>query len=131
MSAPKGGAKQDGWIYTREFEHARVKLDIENEQAEIRWEKHKADPVPDQDLLFDRSNDLGQQHNLYQTRKLNSIYSNTKTRRTPSSLLYQILRVLCVLVIKFLPAADGVYTDKILRMVLELQATDEQNHASE
>jgi hypothetical protein len=38
LGAPKGAAKQDGWIYTREFEHARVTLDIENERAEIRWE---------------------------------------------------------------------------------------------
>ena len=37
LGAPKGPSVKSDWIYTREFEHARVTLDIENEQAEIIW----------------------------------------------------------------------------------------------
>jgi hypothetical protein len=38
LGPPKAKAKKSGWIYTREFEHARVMLDIENEHAEISWD---------------------------------------------------------------------------------------------
>ena len=38
LGAPKGPAVKDGWHYTREFEHARVTLDIQNESADIVWE---------------------------------------------------------------------------------------------
>ena len=37
LGAPKGPAVQDGYIYTREFAHAKVRLDIENEVGEIEW----------------------------------------------------------------------------------------------
>jgi len=37
LGAPKGPAVQDGYIYTREFAHAKVRLDIENELGEIEW----------------------------------------------------------------------------------------------
>ena len=30
-------AVQNGYIYTREFAHAKVRLDIENEVGEIKW----------------------------------------------------------------------------------------------
>ena len=37
LGAPKGPAVRDGYIYTREFAHAKVRLDIENEVGEIIW----------------------------------------------------------------------------------------------
>jgi len=37
LGAPKGPAKKDGYIYTREFEHCSVWLDIENQKAELKW----------------------------------------------------------------------------------------------
>jgi hypothetical protein len=37
LGAPKGPAVQNGYIYTREFAHAKVRLDIENEVGEIVW----------------------------------------------------------------------------------------------
>ena len=37
LGAPKGPAVQDGYIYTREFAHAKVRLDIQNEVGEIIW----------------------------------------------------------------------------------------------
>lgn len=37
LGIPRGPAKQDGYIYTREFEQASVWLDIENEKARIKW----------------------------------------------------------------------------------------------
>jgi hypothetical protein len=37
LGAPKGPAKQQQWTYTREFEHASVWLDIQNEKARIEW----------------------------------------------------------------------------------------------
>jgi len=37
LGAPKGPAVRDGYRYTREFAHASVQLDIENETANIVW----------------------------------------------------------------------------------------------
>jgi hypothetical protein len=37
LGPPKGPAVQDGYIYTREFAHAKVRVDIENEVGEIEW----------------------------------------------------------------------------------------------
>ena len=37
LGAPKGPAVQEGYIYTREFAHAKVRVDIENEVGEIEW----------------------------------------------------------------------------------------------
>jgi hypothetical protein len=37
LGEPKGPAVRDGYIYTREFVHAKVRLDIENEVGEIIW----------------------------------------------------------------------------------------------
>jgi len=37
LGAPRGAAMRNDWIYTREFEHASVWLDIENEKARIEW----------------------------------------------------------------------------------------------
>ncbi|MDA3926962.1 MAG: putative glycoside hydrolase [Kiritimatiellae bacterium] len=37
LGAPKGLAIQDGWRYTREFEHASVRVDIQTEKANIVW----------------------------------------------------------------------------------------------
>ena len=37
LGPPKGPAVQDGYIYTREFAHAKVRVDIENEEGEIEW----------------------------------------------------------------------------------------------
>jgi hypothetical protein len=39
LGPPKGPAVQDGYIYTREFVHAKVRVDIENEVGEIEWLK--------------------------------------------------------------------------------------------
>lgn len=37
LGPPKGVAKKEGNVYTREFEHASVWLDIEKNEAEIIW----------------------------------------------------------------------------------------------
>ena len=37
LGEPKGPALRDGYTYTREFAHASVQLDIENETAKIVW----------------------------------------------------------------------------------------------
>lgn len=37
LGRPRGKATRDGWEYRREFEHASVWLDIENEKATIDW----------------------------------------------------------------------------------------------
>ena len=37
LGAPEGPAKKEGYTYTREFKHASVWLDIEQEKAKIEW----------------------------------------------------------------------------------------------
>ena len=37
LGPPKGPAKKNGYIYTREFENCSVWLDIENEKAKLTW----------------------------------------------------------------------------------------------
>lgn len=37
LGEPKGPAVQSGYIYTREFDHAKVRLDIQNEVGAITW----------------------------------------------------------------------------------------------
>jgi len=37
LGAPKGQAKQDGYIYTRSFEYLDVWLDIKNQKARLDW----------------------------------------------------------------------------------------------
>jgi hypothetical protein len=37
LGPPEGPAVQDGYVYTREFAHAKVRLDIENQIGEIEW----------------------------------------------------------------------------------------------
>jgi hypothetical protein len=37
LGPPRARPRRNGWIYTREFEHASVWLDIDNEQARIDW----------------------------------------------------------------------------------------------
>lgn len=39
LGAPMGAAVKDGYVYRRNFEHARIMIDIENETAEIVWDK--------------------------------------------------------------------------------------------
>jgi hypothetical protein len=39
LGAPKGPAVRDGYTYAREFAHASVQLDIENETANIVWKQ--------------------------------------------------------------------------------------------
>ena len=39
LGKPKAPAVQKGYIYTREFEHASVRINIEKETAEILWKK--------------------------------------------------------------------------------------------
>ena len=41
LGAPKGLAEKDGYTYQREFEHARVTIDILNETADIVWDRKK------------------------------------------------------------------------------------------
>jgi hypothetical protein len=44
LGPPIGPATQSGYIYTREFEHASVWLDLSQEKGEITWD---TDPVPE------------------------------------------------------------------------------------
>ena len=37
LGEPKGPAVRDGYIYTREFAHAKVRLNIESEVGEVEW----------------------------------------------------------------------------------------------
>jgi hypothetical protein len=37
LGAPMGPAVQDGYIYTRDFAHASVRLDIENQIGSVDW----------------------------------------------------------------------------------------------
>ncbi len=39
LGPPKGDARRKGWVYTREFAHARVRVDLEDETADIQWKK--------------------------------------------------------------------------------------------
>lgn len=39
LGQPKGEARRDAWKFFREFEHARVQLDLEHETAKIEWLK--------------------------------------------------------------------------------------------
>ena len=39
LGAPKGSAVKRGYTYIREFEHVRVLIDVQKEQAEIIWKK--------------------------------------------------------------------------------------------
>ena len=39
LGAPKGPAKRDGTVFTREFEHVSVRVDVETEEGEIVWHK--------------------------------------------------------------------------------------------
>jgi len=41
LGPPKGPASKNGYIYTREFEHCSVWLDIENEEGKITWKHEK------------------------------------------------------------------------------------------
>lgn len=38
LGKPKGDAVKNGWSYTREFEHCKVKINIENKTASIDWQ---------------------------------------------------------------------------------------------
>jgi hypothetical protein len=37
LGPPKGPAVRDGWIYTREFQHVRVEVNLDFQQARIDW----------------------------------------------------------------------------------------------
>jgi hypothetical protein len=39
LGPPKGPAKHDGFIYTREFEHVSVRLDLETKKGEVTWKQ--------------------------------------------------------------------------------------------
>jgi hypothetical protein len=43
LGAPKGPAVRSGYTYTREFAHASVRLDIENETGAIEWRREPSD----------------------------------------------------------------------------------------
>ncbi|HEY9661237.1 MAG TPA: putative glycoside hydrolase, partial [Allocoleopsis sp.] len=38
LGQPQGRATQNGWVYTRSFEHAQVRVDLASEQATIDWQ---------------------------------------------------------------------------------------------
>ncbi len=38
LGEPLGDAVQDGWEYTREFEHVKVWVNINTKEAKIEWE---------------------------------------------------------------------------------------------
>ena len=42
LGPPKGAATRIGWVYTREFEHASVWVDLEHEDARIDWHEPSA-----------------------------------------------------------------------------------------
>jgi hypothetical protein len=37
LGAPRGAAVRTGYLYTREFAHASVRLDIEKQTGEVVW----------------------------------------------------------------------------------------------
>lgn len=37
LGKPKDGATKNGWVYTRSFEHARVRVNVAERKAEIQW----------------------------------------------------------------------------------------------
>ena len=39
VGPPKVEAERDGWTYRREFEHAKVVVDLENKEAQIDWKR--------------------------------------------------------------------------------------------
>jgi len=39
LGPPKGEAVRNGYVYTREFEHASIFVDLENKQARIDWQQ--------------------------------------------------------------------------------------------
>ncbi|MBU2877946.1 putative glycoside hydrolase [Aliiglaciecola lipolytica] len=41
LGAPLSDAKQEGWTYTREFEHASVVVNIDTKTAKITWGQHE------------------------------------------------------------------------------------------
>jgi hypothetical protein len=41
LGAPMGPAVQDGYIYTRDFAHASVRLDIENQIGSVDWKDNE------------------------------------------------------------------------------------------
>ena len=43
LGAPKGPAVRSGYTYTREFAHASVRLDIEDETGAIEWRREPSD----------------------------------------------------------------------------------------
>ena len=44
LGPPKGPAVRNGYIYTREFAHAKVRLDIENQVGNIEWMEPQKKP---------------------------------------------------------------------------------------
>ena len=42
LGPPKGPAKRDGYVFTREFEHVSVRVDVETETGEIVWHAEDA-----------------------------------------------------------------------------------------
>ena len=47
LGPPDGPAKKDGFLYSRTFKHASVKLDIKSRTAEIRWRHPTSDSEQD------------------------------------------------------------------------------------
>jgi len=39
LGPPSADAKRDGWVYTRSFEHASVRVNLANREAEITWKE--------------------------------------------------------------------------------------------
>ncbi len=45
LGPPQSPAKRDGYIYTREFQHASVRIDVKTEHATIRWHREASAPA--------------------------------------------------------------------------------------
>ena len=55
LGEPLGAAVQDGWEYTREFEHVKVWVNIETREARIEWEGLSPLSGPVDSTIIDRS----------------------------------------------------------------------------
>lgn len=55
LGEPLGDAVQDGWEYTREFEHVKVWVNIETKEARIHWEGYTPMYSPPDSTILERS----------------------------------------------------------------------------
>ena len=55
LGEPKGDAIKNGWVYTREFEHVSVWVNIETKEAKIEWEGFTPLTGPRDTAILERS----------------------------------------------------------------------------